>query len=171
VDDTRHRPVPAPEELLVSITTVPPLAPAPDAPLASIPRRVLGYVLDVGLVAVLGLGVWWLEHGGHLVRLLPVPYPGVQNVAIPLLYVLVLAVVPAVAGRTPGMAVLGMRVRDAGDRGRVGFVRQLVRAVLLPVDLIALGLVGVVVMWRTPQRQRAGDVIAQTVVERVPQAG
>ncbi len=158
----------------MSITAVPPLAPAPHAPhapLASIPRRVLGYVLDVAVVAVLGLGVWWLEHGGHLARLFPVPYPGVQNVAIPLLYVLVLAVVPALAGRTPGMAVLGMRVRDAGARGRVGFARQLVRAVLLPVDLIALGLVGLVVMWRTPQRQRTGDVIAQTVVERTPQAG
>ncbi|MCD2187411.1 RDD family protein [Actinomycetospora soli] len=155
----------------MSITSVPPLAPAPPAPLASIPRRLLGFLLDVALVAVLGLGVWWLEHGGHLAGLFPVPYPRVQNVAIPLLHVLVLAVVPMVAGRTPGMAVLGMRVRDAADRGRVGFLRQLVRAVLLPVDLIALGLVGLVVMWRTPQRQRTGDVVAQTVVVRTVRAG
>ncbi|WP_433798493.1 RDD family protein [Actinomycetospora sp. CA-084318] len=157
----------------MSITAVPPspLAPAPYPPLASIPRRVLGFVLDVGLVAVLGLGVWWLEHGGHLAGLFPVPYPGVQNVAIPLLYVGVLAVVPVVAGRTPGMAVLGMRVRDAADRGRIGVVRQLVRAVLLPVDLIALGLLGLVVMGRTPQRQRTGDVVAQTVVERTVRRG
>lgn len=155
----------------MSSTTTTPVAPAAHAPLASIRRRVAGFVLDVALVAVLGLGVWWLEHGGHLAGVLPVPYPTVQNVAIPVLYVLVLAVVPMVAGRTPGMAAFGMRIRDAADRGRVGFVRQLLRAVLLPVDLIALGLVGLVVMWRTPQRQRAGDVIAQTVVERTAKAG
>ncbi|MCD2196679.1 RDD family protein [Actinomycetospora endophytica] len=148
----------------MTITTAIPTA-AP-APIASLRRRLAGFVLDLVGWGVLSLGVWALEHGGVLGRLAPLPYPTWQNWLIPTLFVVLMIIVPALCGRTVGMAVLRMRVRAADGRGRVGFWRMILRGALIYVDLMLLGLVALVAMRGTREHQRLGDLAARTVVER-----
>lgn len=81
-------------------------------------------------------------------------------------FLLLLVLLPALTGRTIGMRLLGLRVRRADDREPAGFWRHVVRGLLLPVDLVFLGLIGVATMLSTGRRvQRLGDVAAGTVVE------
>jgi uncharacterized RDD family membrane protein YckC len=68
----------------------------------------------------------------------------------------------ALAGRTPGMALLGLRVVRP-DGARAGPLAALVRAVTFPlsVALLGLGFVGILVH---PQRRALHDLLATTAV-------
>jgi uncharacterized RDD family membrane protein YckC len=68
----------------------------------------------------------------------------------------------ALAGRTPGMALLGLRVVRP-DGARAGLRPSLVRALTFPlsVALLGLGFVGILVH---PQRRALHDLLAGTVV-------
>ncbi|MEU5265796.1 RDD family protein [Amycolatopsis sp. NPDC021455] len=70
-------------------------------------------------------------------------------------------------GQTPAMRWLRLRVVTLdGTHPTLGaFV---VRQLLMLVDGFAWGLAGIAVMLATPRRQRFGDVVARTVVVRVP---
>ncbi|MFJ1765404.1 RDD family protein [Amycolatopsis sp. NPDC088138] len=70
-------------------------------------------------------------------------------------------------GQTPAMRWLRLRVvmlDGSHPPFRLFFVRQL----LMLIDGFAWGIAGVVVMLCTRRRQRFGDVVARTVVVRVP---
>jgi uncharacterized RDD family membrane protein YckC len=72
----------------------------------------------------------------------------------------------AAAGATPGKRLLGLRVR-AADGGPIGWQQALVRNLLRLVDGLPLFyLVGAVLIWSTPARQRLGDRVAGTAVVR-----
>lgn len=72
---------------------------------------------------------------------------------------------PARTGRTWGMALLGLRVvRTDGSALRV--VHTFLRTLLLIVDGIAGGLLGLVVMLVSERNQRVGDMAAGTLVIR-----
>lgn len=68
----------------------------------------------------------------------------------------------AVAGRTPGMALMGLRVVQP-DGARVGLGSAVVRALTFPlsVALLGLGFVGILVH---PQRRALHDLLAGTAV-------
>ena len=77
-----------------------------------------------------------------------------------------LVLLPALTGRTIGMRLLGLRVRRADDREPAGFRWHVVRGLLLPVDLVLLGLIGIVTMLSTGRRVHgSGTWAAGTVVE------
>jgi uncharacterized RDD family membrane protein YckC len=64
-------------------------------------------------------------------------------------------------GRTLGKAALGLRVVTA-DGGPIGARQAIVRALLLPVDVVA----GVESILLSPRDRRIGDVLAGTIVRR-----
>ena len=83
-------------------------------------------------------------------------------VAVPLYF----WVAQAVWGRTLGMRAFGLRVVTTAGR-RPGTGAALVRTLLLAVDwLPACFVLGAVLIWVTPRRQRLGDLAARTVVVR-----
>jgi len=93
-------------------------------------------------LAGLGLALWWLAYfGGSW----------------------------ALAGRTPGMALLGLRVVRPDDGAPVGPLAAFLRALTLPlsVALLGLGFVGILVH---PQRRALHDLLATTAVVYVAPA-
>ncbi|GAA2677805.1 putative membrane protein YckC, RDD family [Actinosynnema pretiosum] len=73
-------------------------------------------------------------------------------------------------GASPGMRLLGLRVRTL-DGGEPTLGAYLLRWLVMAVDGQLFGLVGAVLIAVTPRRQRLGDVVARTVVERVRPGG
>ncbi|MFF0745432.1 RDD family protein [Streptomyces sp. NPDC004111] len=82
-----------------------------------------------------------------------------------LVYVWYWVVRPARTGRTWGMSLFGLRVVRLDGRP-LTYGGSFLRAVLLVVDGMCAGLVGLVAMLVTPRRQRLGDLAAGTVVIR-----
>jgi uncharacterized RDD family membrane protein YckC len=74
----------------------------------------------------------------------------------------------ALFGATAGKWALGLRVVRADDGGRPGLGKSAVRNLLRLVDgLPALSILGIVLILRSPERQRFGDRIAGTYVVHV----
>ncbi|MFC4561172.1 RDD family protein [Nocardiopsis mangrovi] len=136
-------------------------------------RRVVQYVIDAVLSSILP----WLS--ALLFLLLPTRYDGSVDdpglTAAVSLSVVVLAIVIYVGywvvvpakwnGQTVGMKVMGVRVVNA-DGGEADMVQMLVRWILLVVDGLVAGLVGLVAMLVTDRHQRLGDMAARTLVIR-----
>ncbi|SEQ92233.1 Uncharacterized membrane protein YckC, RDD family [Lentzea xinjiangensis] len=72
-------------------------------------------------------------------------------------------------GSTPAMRWLGIRITTLRG-GRPSLRDYFVRWLLMSVDGLLLGLVGLVLMVVTPRNQRLGDMVARTVVVRRPTA-
>jgi uncharacterized RDD family membrane protein YckC len=116
-------------------------------------------VLFLVLLAVYGLSEAGLEFGG---------------IGTALLYVLVFLLLfgyPAAfetlwRGRTPGKALLGLRVVTI-EGGPIRFRHAAIRAMLGMFDkYVGSGLVGVVTVLATRRNQRMGDLVAGTIVLR-----
>jgi uncharacterized RDD family membrane protein YckC len=136
-------------------------------------RRIVQFLLDELLVMVpmllLAIAVIWLFHP-HGVALL-----GFLKTVVYTMLALDFLGLWLVStwwpyrhgGQTPAMRWLRLRVVTLDGKHpplSVFVVRQL----LMLVDGFAWGLVGIVVMLVTRRRQRFGDVVARTVVVRVP---
>jgi uncharacterized RDD family membrane protein YckC len=133
---------------------------------------VLGRRCAAGLVDVLLLGLVFVALGATLgeaetsdgsfsVELSGGPF--LLWLAIGFLYYFVAELA---AARTPGKALLGLRVVGV-DRSRPGAGRVAVRTVLRAVDSLPfLYLVGFVAVLATGRRQRIGDLAARTTVVR-----
>lgn len=67
-------------------------------------------------------------------------------------------------GRTPGKAAAGIKVVQVSG-APVGFGGAVIRTLLLPIDVLLLG-VGIVSAFVTKRSQRLGDIAARTVVVR-----
>ncbi|PRY02198.1 RDD family protein [Allonocardiopsis opalescens] len=145
---------------------------APSADTRVVGRRVVQYIID-SIVSGLLMGLPWLlfllvpwepdgepASGGAAVAVGAVAL--LLTVAIALAYWVFL---PARSGRTLGMRLLGLRVvREDGEP--VSAVTMLIRWVLLIVDGMAGGLVGLILIIATDRNQRLGDMAARTLVVR-----
>lgn len=135
---------------------------------AVVGRRIVQGVLDLALSSV-------LPALSLLAFLLLAPLRHGASKGEILVTFLLLAVVPAVAlhawywvarparrrrGQTAAMALLGIRVVDAGG-GPVGVAPLVTRWLLLPVDLVLVGLVAMLV---DDRHRRIGDIVAGTAV-------
>lgn len=72
----------------------------------------------------------------------------------------------AIFGATIGKLILGLRVIKE-DGSRVGFGASFIRNLLRIVDALPIlipYLLGAILIWRTPTRQRLGDRVAKTMV-------
>jgi uncharacterized RDD family membrane protein YckC len=138
-------------------------------------RRLAQFLLDEMLVFVpmllLAIAVVWLFHpqGGGLLTFLQVVF----YTMLALDFVgqwFVNAWWPyRHGGQTPAMRWLRLRVVTLeGTHPSLGafFLREL----LMVVDGFAWGLAGITVMLVSPRRQRFGDIVARTVVVRVPKS-
>lgn len=137
------------------------------APLAGVGTRVVQYIVDAIIVSIassvisapfgFGFGLGGLEDADFPAI---APFWGLGLVASALGFV----VVPLVAkGQTVGMMLFRIRIVDpSGAPASAGPL--LIRWVLLFVDLILLGLVGLVVMLVRDDNRRIGDLAANTYV-------
>ncbi|MFJ9779657.1 RDD family protein [Amycolatopsis sp. NPDC101161] len=138
-------------------------------------RRLVQFLLDELLVflpmLLLAIAVVWLfhPHGPGLLTFLEVVlYTMLVLDFVGLLFVTVWWP-HRHGGQTPAMRWLRLRVRTL-DGGHPSLGAFLVRELLMVVDGFAWGLAGTVVMLVSRRRQRFGDIVARTVVERVPRS-
>ncbi|MEV6639321.1 RDD family protein [Amycolatopsis sp. NPDC051371] len=136
-------------------------------------RRLVQFVLDEMLVFVpmllLAIAVVWLFHPHGLALLTFLEVVLYTMLALDFLGLVFVNVWWPYrhGGQTPAMRWLRLRIETLeGTHPSLGaFV---VRDLLMLVDGFAWGLAGIVVMLVTRRRQRFGDVVARTVVVRVP---
>jgi uncharacterized RDD family membrane protein YckC len=157
-----------------------------DDPTRVITRRVVAFLVDALLIAVLPvLTVLVIGHSRSVHACPQHLAPGyscfvwketgavIENRSLlwflgllVVLYVVVFVVVQGLTGASPGKSLLGIRVVDHhGDRP--GFVRSAVRAVGWVVDAITLVFpVALWSAWFSPGHRRVGDFLAGTFVVR-----
>lgn len=129
------------------------------------PRRVIQYIIDDILVGIVPGLVWWLVGDrGH----------GVWH-AIGWLIAVVVAVLIMIwywvlrpyghGGQTFGMQWLGLRIISK-DGDRANRTQLVIRWILLIIDTLFIGLVGLITILCSHYRQRVGDHAAKTLVVR-----
>ncbi|HEY3478360.1 MAG TPA: RDD family protein [Streptomyces sp.] len=138
-------------------------------------RRLVQFLLDELLVflpmLLLAIAVVWLFHphgAGLLTFLKVVLYTMLVLDFLGLVFVNVWWPYRH-GGQTPAMRWLRLRIRTL-DGGHPTLGAFFVRDLLMVVDGFAWGLAGIVVMLVSRRRQRFGDIVARTVVERVPKS-
>lgn len=129
----------------------------------SVGWRALATVIDTILLAVVAYGMAWLSgtttkagfelHGGPFFLL----------ILIILTYYIVLE---GLLGATIGKLILGLRVVKL-DGSAIDWRASVVRNLLRLVDGIIFYLLGAILIWASPQRQRLGDRLAGTTVIRL----
>ncbi|MFJ7219255.1 RDD family protein [Amycolatopsis sp. NPDC098790] len=136
-------------------------------------RRLVQFLLDELLVflpmLLLAVAVVWLFHPhgpGLLTFLKVVLYTMMVLDFLGLVFVNVWWPYRH-GGQTPAMRWLRLRIRTL-DGGHPTLGAFFVRDLLMVVDGFAWGLAGIAVMLVSRRRQRFGDIVARTVVERVP---
>jgi uncharacterized RDD family membrane protein YckC len=129
------------------------------------PRRVIQYIIDDILVGIVPGIIWWLVGDrGH----------GVWH-AIGWLIAVVVALLIMIwywvlrpyghGGQTFGMQWLGLRIISK-DGDRANKMQLVVRWILLIIDTLFIGLVGLITILCSHYRQRVGDHAAKTLVVR-----
>lgn len=86
-------------------------------------------------------------------------------IIIPLVYFIIME---AMLGATLGKLVLGIRIVKL-DGSPIGWGESIIRNLLRYIDQIPYGvpyLLGAIMVWTSPTRQRLGDRVAHTVVVR-----
>jgi uncharacterized RDD family membrane protein YckC len=128
--------------------------------------RAIAFVVDVGVVAVVAIGAVGVVEVIGLVlgaqaRDLAQAIAPIFVIALPAMLVLYSTVFWALAGRTPGMALLGIRVVTMGGRP-VSWMSSLIRAVVLVCLPIGA-------LWSIADRRRQAvhDKLARTTVVHV----
>jgi uncharacterized RDD family membrane protein YckC len=71
----------------------------------------------------------------------------------------------ATQGATLGKRMLGLRIVKI-DGSPIGWSESIIRNLLRIIDGLFVYLVGAILIWTSPQRQRLGDRVAKTVVVR-----
>ncbi len=91
---------------------------------------------------------------------------GAPALILDILFFLYYIVLEAVLGATLGKLLLGLRVVNV-DGSRIGWGASIIRNLLRIIDALPFFyLLGAILIWTSPQRQRLGDRVAKTVVVR-----
>jgi uncharacterized RDD family membrane protein YckC len=91
---------------------------------------------------------------------------GAPALILDILFFLYYIVLEAVLGATLGKLLLGLRVVNV-DGSRIGWGASIIRNLLRIIDVLPFFyLLGAILIWTSPQRQRLGDRVAKTVVVR-----
>ena len=141
---------------------------SPDEPrLAGIGRRAGAVIVDTllvffGLGYAVGAATGNAEAEGGSLSFELHGAPAFLWFALAFAYFIVLE---TALGATLGKLLFGIRVRRE-DGERIGFVAALVRNLLRVVDGLFCYLLGAILAWTSPSRQRIGDRVAHTIVVR-----
>jgi uncharacterized RDD family membrane protein YckC len=141
-----------------------PVSPVNEADTRVTGRRVVQYIIDYVITAVVASVIMWALDRGT----------GAANAGLLLVGAILVAAWyfwywvyrPYHAnGRSLGMQLLGIHVISK-DGGRASMMQLFIRGILLIVDTLIWGLVGFVTIICSRYRQRVGDHAAKTVVVR-----
>jgi uncharacterized RDD family membrane protein YckC len=128
------------------------------------PRRVVQYAIDYILAGIIpGLAYWLFDRGPGLAHGLGWLVATVIALAVYFWYWVVRPY--GHRGQTFGMQLFGLRVISKDGR-RASMMQLFIRGVLLIVDTLFFGLVGLITILCSRYRQRVGDHAAKTVVVR-----
>lgn len=154
-----------------SLYSFPSQAVAPVLEYVSVGRRLLAHIIDgiiflivAHIVSVLLPSSGTMIVGGDAWDSFTHLGPGgMLQIIIPFVYFIVME---ALLGATVGKLVLGIRVVKL-DGSPIGWGESIVRNLLRIVDQLPSGYVlGALLIWSSPTRQRLGDRAAHTVVVR-----
>src|SRR5215469_2662429 len=125
-------------------------------------RRVVQYVIDYVLAGIIpGLAYWLLDRGHGFLHGFGWALATLIALVVYLWYWVIRP--NGHHGQTFGMQLLGLRVISK-DGGPANMLQLFVRAVLLLVDTLFFGLVGLITMMASRYHQRVGDHVARTLV-------
>ena len=130
-------------------------------------RRFFAVLIDLVILSVIesivGFAFGGASMAGGNVSLSLTGFPAVIISLIPILYFVVLE---AVMGGTLGKLLLGMRITTV-DGSRIGWGASIVRNLLRIIDVLPFAyILGAILIWTSPYKQRLGDRVAHTVVVR-----
>jgi uncharacterized RDD family membrane protein YckC len=93
--------------------------------------------------------------------------PGLSGGVTGLLALAYFIVLEATQGATLGKMALGLRVTRT-DGAPISWTESIIRNLLRIIDGLFVYLVGAILIWTSPLKQRLGDRVAKTVVVRRP---
>ena len=119
--------------------------------------RFLALLIDAIIIGVVGgiLGVIFRNS------------PGLSGGVTGLLALAYSIVLEATQGATLGKMALGLRVTRT-DGAPISWTESIIRNLLRIIDGLFVYLVGAILIWTSPLKQRLGDRVAKTVVVRRP---
>jgi uncharacterized RDD family membrane protein YckC len=129
----------------------------------SVGRRFLAYLIDfilLGLVTA-PFGTYEFDNGTASYRVVGAPFLLQQ-----LVWIAYFVILEATVGATLGKLALGIRVRKV-DGSKLDWGASIVRNILRIVDALPYFipyLLGAILVWTSPTRQRLGDRAASSVV-------
>jgi uncharacterized RDD family membrane protein YckC len=125
-------------------------------------RRVVQYIIDYILVGIIpGIAYWLLDRGSGFLHGFGWALATLIALVIYLWYWVLRP--SSHHGQTFGMQLLGVRVVSKGG-GPASMLQYLVRGVMLIIDTLFFGLVGLITMMASRYHQRVGDHLAKTLV-------
>ncbi len=127
-------------------------------------RRVVQFIIDSFLASIIPYILYWaLDRGTGGVRVLGIIAAAVLSVLFCIWYWVFRP--HGANGQTFGMQWLGLRIISK-DGGQANLGQLAIRWILLIIDDLFAGLVGLITMLCSQYRQRVGDHAAKTVVVR-----
>ncbi len=125
-------------------------------------RRVVQYVIDYVLAGIIpGIAYWVFDRGSGFLHGFGWTIATLIALVVYLWYWVIRP--HGHHGQTFGMQLLGLRVISK-DGGPASMLQLFVRGVLLIVDTLVFGLVGLITMMASRYHQRVGDHVARTLV-------
>jgi uncharacterized RDD family membrane protein YckC len=145
-------------------------AAAPQLIYVGVGRRLLALIIDAILLGIVNFIIGLIFHAGMTNTNGVMSYnssgPGAAlQIIIPIVYFIVME---AMWGATLGKMVLGIRIVKL-DGSPIGWGESIIRNLLRIIDDIPFFipyLLGAILIWTSPTRQRLGDRVAKTVVVR-----
>jgi len=125
-------------------------------------RRVIQYIIDYVLVGIIpAIAYWLLDRGSGFLHGFGWLLATLISLVVYLWYWVLRP--NGHQGQTFGMQLLGVRIISKGG-GPASMVQYFVRGVMLIIDTLFFGLVGLITMMASRYHQRVGDHLARTLV-------
>jgi uncharacterized RDD family membrane protein YckC len=125
-------------------------------------RRVVQYIIDYVLVGIIpGLAYWLFDRGSGILHGFGWALATLIAIVVYLWYWVLRP--HSHHGQTFGMQWLGVRIISK-DGGPANMLQLFVRGILLVIDTLFFGLVGLITMMVSRYHQRVGDHVARTLV-------
>jgi len=116
--------------------------------------RFLAALIDIIIIAIVG---------GILGAVLGAQQSGISGALSGILALAYFIVMEATQGATVGKMVVGLKVVRV-DGAPISWSESVIRNLLRIIDGLFAYLVGAIIIWTSPMKQRLGDKIAKTVV-------
>lgn len=132
-------------------------------------RRVVQYVIDYVLAGIIPAIAYWLfDRGNGIIHGFGWTIATLIALVVYLWYWVIRP--HGHHGQSFGMQLLGLRIISK-DGGPASMLQLFVRGVLLIIDTLFFGLVGLITMMASRYHQRVGDHMARTLVVRATHSG